>query len=376
MAQIMNRNAVLPIPTNLPLRSPASSANGHRVQRKITKRIKWGSATRTLEFRPERTDELQTHLVAMDEAPRAHDVFLAEVIATGRHTGIELDGGRKASFDEGDVLGVVFGNRYATKQFLGEVPPLSDEYHMLSQGGVCGQVISSPESFAEPTLLKPLGYLANPDGTKVNLRNFALKRASVPKDRATTILVLGSSMDAGKTTTAKRTIRGLVRAGLRVNAGKLTGTACAKDPQKMFDAGAWQVLDFTHVGFASTSQASEADLGEIADVLISNLSADSPDFIVLEIADGITQRETRLLVSYMVGQGMIDNVLLAVHDAMAAPTCLSMLADNWQLTPSLISGAATVTPLSTQELQQLSNNIPCLGRVELAEPDVVKHFSR
>ena len=340
--------------------------------RVLSRRIKWGSATRILSNRPASTASLTDNLVPMNSRPEAHDVFVAVVEKMGRHTGIELDCGRKAGFSEGDVIGVAFGHRYATRQFLGDVPPLMDRYDMLSQGGVCGRVLSAPASFKEPTVLRPLGYLANDYGQKTNLRDGAL--APVETQRAKTLIVVGSSMDAGKTTAAASTVRGLCRSGLRVNAGKLTGTACAKDPLKMNDAGADRTLDFTSAGFASTAMATRSELEAIADSLITNLSVDSPDMLVLEIADGLIQRETKMLLDYLVSENLLDHIAVAVHDAMAAPACVDLLLRNWGLSPIFVSGAATVTPLSTQELQSLVQQ-PCLSKSELSDPEVAKLFS-
>ncbi len=100
----------------------------------------------------------------------------------------------------------------------------------------------------EPTLIQPLGYLVDEAGTIVNLQ----KRCTT--ENLPTIVVVGSSMDAGKTHTVSSIAHGLAAEGLTVNAGKLTGTACAKDPNRMRDAGAARVLDFNDFGFASTSR--------------------------------------------------------------------------------------------------------------------------
>ena len=59
-------------------------------------------------------------------------------------------------------------------------------------------------------------------------------------------------MNSGKTTTAAHLIKGLVQAGLKVGAAKLTGTGAVGDIWLMQDAGANLVLDFTDTGFPST----------------------------------------------------------------------------------------------------------------------------
>ncbi len=335
--------------------------------------VHWGSLTASLPDRPARWGALRQRLVPVRRDPTAHDVLVARIAQIGRHSGIELDTGRKARFFVGDVIVGAFGNRYATKQFLGEVPKLQDTYDMLSQGGVIGRVLSAPAQFSEPTVLEPLGFLADADGVVINLRRFGLRPSPATARRVRTILMVGSSMDSGKTTMAASLIHGLAHAGCRVHAGKVTGTACVKDLNRMRDAGAARVVDFARVGFASTAGVAESELHDLAETLVSYLSLDDPDYLVLEIADGLIQRETRLLMDFFTARGLVDDVCLAVHDVMAAPAGLELLQTQWGVTPTVVSGAATASPLSTSELRSVTE-IPCLTAQELSIPSVKSMF--
>ncbi len=334
--------------------------------------IKWGSVTKILSDKPLNWREASSQLLPCDRDPQAHDVLLGYVMEMGRHTGIELDNGRKSSLYLGDLVALAFGNRYATNQYEGEVPSCQPTYHMLSQGGVCGRVVTAAYNMGEPTVIQPLGYLADDFQQVVNLRNFAPQpkhTAAQPK----IIVAVGSSMDAGKTTMASSIIHGLVQAGNRVNAGKLTGTACVKDLLSMSDAGAMEVMDFNHVGFASTFKASHSELQTICDTMISSLSEASPDYLVLEIADGIIQKETQAVISYLQARELCDHYCLAVHDALAAPACLDILRSGWGIVPTLLSGMVTISPLSTAEAAGLVS-MPCVTRDELASSGVEQFF--
>ena len=58
----------------------------------------------------------------------------------------------------------------------------------------------------------------------MNLRDFGLEPVELRDDyRPTTIAVVGTSMDSGKTQTAVYLCRGLIAAGLRVGYAKVTG---------------------------------------------------------------------------------------------------------------------------------------------------------
>src|SRR2546422_11566057 len=106
-----------------------------------------------------------------------------------------------------------------------------------------------------------MGPLAAAAGQPLHLRRFALRpprHVAAPRPRA--VLVVGASMNAGKTTTAAQLIRSLSGQGRRVAAAKITGTACRKDPGMMEDAGALRVLDFTYLGHASTANLASTEL--------------------------------------------------------------------------------------------------------------------
>lgn len=189
--------------------------------------VKWGYCTHLL--RPA-IDNDELSFAPISEAvggPRPNDVVIAEVVLLEHHKKIELHSARSATLYEGDRVGVAYGHRYATRQFEGIVPDDFDICHLLSVGGVCGRVVGKAPTMGEPTILRPIALLCDSSGARVNLRDYG--RSPVLASRVTTIVVVGSSMDSGKTTAAAGLVRGLTRCGSRVCAGKITGTGSAKD---------------------------------------------------------------------------------------------------------------------------------------------------
>lgn len=337
--------------------------------------VKHASTTRRLPSRPTTWGGVRQRLLPPTRAPRVNDVLVGRVLEIRQHTRVETDTGRHATLFPGDVVVGAFGNRYATKAYEGRVPnAASGVYHLLTTGGVLGHVVSAAEGMLEPTLIEPLGYLAAEGGGVENLGRHAL-RPLPEAPRVPTIVVVGSSMDAGKTTMLATLCYGLAAAGRRVHAGKLTGTGCLKDLHRYLDGGAAEVLDFCDAGFAATSLATPAELGEISEALITNLAAGRPDYIALEIADGLVQRETRIVLSILAGRRQVDHVLVAVHDALSIPTCIDLLERQWSLQVTAISGLVTRSPLSTAEARGLTA-LPCLTQYELAEPEVEALFQR
>ncbi len=336
-------------------------------------KIKWGSVTKLVPARPETWAQAMDCVRPLDKDPSAHDVLVGRVGEIGRHKSIERDTGRRSRFFPGDLVGLAFGHRYATQQYEGEVPPLLDRYDMLSQAGVCGRVVSAAHNMTDPTKIDPLGYLVDPSGKIVNLRHYALAKPAHQARVIPTILVFGACMDAGKTHMAASIIHGLMASGKVVHAGKLTGTACGNDLYMMRDAGAAVVLDFNNLGFASTHKATAEELEEICDTLVAQLAEGNPDFIVLEVADGIIQKETQLVMNYLAGEPVIDHYCLAIQDALSAPACLELLQNRWNIDITVLSGAVTRSSLSVMEVANLVS-VPCLSAEELARPDIHSLF--
>ena len=212
--------------------------------------IKYGFTTRTVPL------EEMARVVPMSASPRIGDLVLAEVQDLGRHTRMEIRTGVTMDLFPGDHIVGAFGNRYATDQYEGYVPTRPVEAcDLLSVGGVCGEVASKHASMVDPTRLRIVGLVSDKDNRPINQRAFGLPSHAVGDRLGTSaevILVVGSSMNSGKTTTAGTLVRALSRANFSVAAAKITGTAAGKDGRFYEACGARPVLDFTSAGYPST----------------------------------------------------------------------------------------------------------------------------
>src|SRR6266704_2896869 len=77
-------------------------------------------------------------LVLRSAFPQPGDIVLARVEKVGKNTHLELSDGRRCTLHEQDLLAVVFGNRYAPRQFEGYARANGDRCDLLSIGGLCG----------------------------------------------------------------------------------------------------------------------------------------------------------------------------------------------------------------------------------------------
>lgn len=327
-------------------------------------RIKWAYVTHAI---PE--SELAGWRTA-DVDPVVGDVGVFRVLSIGQHRRIEDRHGVPQHLFPGDLVALAFGNRYATDQYEGYVPTIFGPMHVLSLGGVCGTVGSRNERMPDPTRLEMLGYAVDAAGRTLSTRRHALPRrrpADIP--RPATIVTVGASMNSGKTTTCAMAVRGLVASGRKVVAAKLTGTGANKDLQFMRDAGADLVLDFTDCGWPSTCRLTQARLLRIARLLRARLLEERPDAIVCEIADGIFQRETALLLQSAAFRAQVDFALFAAVDALSAESGQRVLERAG--IPLLGSSGIVSSSLLGQLETERCTGLPCLNSRELAEGGIV-----
>lgn len=288
--------------------------------------------------------------------PQAGDVGVFEVIELGRHETIQSDSKRNIAIFPGDIFMACFANRYATSQFEGYVPDKPMEIvHILGAGGAIGIVKSKNQSLKdiEPTKIRLIGYCCDGTGTIINTKFLNKKR--VPFNGhlpfpTRIVLSIGSTMDSGKTTTAAFTVRGLKASGKKVAFIKFTGTSYTKDKDFVYDCGADLATDFSDMGFPSTYMCEKQELLDLYQTLLESLKAEAPDYIVMEIADGLLQRETNFLLRDKGFMSTIHSVIFSCGDSLSAFQGVKLLNDfNIQL--SAISGRFTMSPLLIEEVK-------------------------
>lgn len=291
--------------------------------------------------------------------PRIGDLLAAEVVALGKHSMVENVSGVTLNIFPGDRIIGAFGYRYATDQFEGVTPAAwGEQCDLLSIGGVCGEVVSAHSAMGAPTRLRILGAVCNDQGQPLNLRRFARTTPrGLPAGQV--ILVVGTSMNSGKTTTVGTLARSLSRAGFRVAAAKVTGTAAGKDGRFFASCGASPVIDFTHCGLPSTAMLEREELLHIYHDLLGRLAVTRPDYTIVEIADGIFQRETRMLLESPALQASVDHLFFAAGDSLGAECGVRRLsAAGWPL--RAVAGLVTASPLASREVEA-ETGVPCLS---------------
>jgi hypothetical protein len=119
-------------------------------------------------------------LLPCSDSPQPGDIALARMDSIGKNASLELPNGRRCSLHEGDLLVVVFGNRYATLQFEGYARANGEHCDLLSMGGLCGLVESKHAKAADPSKLRLLGLIGDADGRPLRLRRKAVAARTAP----------------------------------------------------------------------------------------------------------------------------------------------------------------------------------------------------
>ncbi len=309
--------------------------------------------------------------IPKDYRPQAGDVGIFQVLHIGKHINVQSESKRNCTIIEDDQIMAAFGTRYATAQFEGYVPEhVNQELHILGVGGTIGVIESMHDKYEDigPTKLQIVGLAVDKKGNVINTKKLMQKEmlgfTGAAASATKVILSLGSSMDSGKTTSAAYLVHGFKNAGLNVAYIKLTGTVYTKDCDIAWDLGADVVADFGDYGFPSTYMCDENELLSLYETLLAKILPHRPDYVVMEIADGLYQRETKMLLTNHQFIATIDGIIFSAGDGLAAVNGVQLL-NKWGVCPTLLSGLFTASPLLIKEVKE-NTNVPVFTIDELA----------
>jgi len=253
--------------------------------------------------------------------PGPGDVVLARVEEVNpAYPAMELPDGTDIILEPGMTIVGALGTRKALHGFSGRIPhPLFIGQHvqLLNKGGVIGECTAFHRNLEWPTLLTYLGTVVEGD-RPVNLRDSALPFVNQELPKVPLVFVLGTCMNSGKTTVCKTIIDGFSKRGYQINSGKVAGVACRRDLNVMKQSGSERVLSFHDFGLPSSADV--PSLVPVARSIVHHLADPEPDFIVLEMGDGI-------LGGYNVSSLFEDKELLSRRAATVI--CANDLMGTW-----------------------------------------------
>ena len=291
----------------------------------------------------------------IEKKPEVGDLVYGSVNYMGQHSTLENKQGRIHTIYDGFRAVFVYGNRYAPDAFEGFVPEdLDTKADLLSRSGIVGRMNRKNTNVLGCTKIKVLGYVCDRQGNVINTRKYRLLPfAETPgpsHSPAKMIAVVGTAMNTGKSRAAATCCWALSTMGYKVNACKVTGTASLKDILLMQDCGAANVADFSYLGQPSTYMLDEDELLKILWSLDRRYGS-SKGYWVVELADGILQRETAVLLKSEHVRNRVHKLVFCAHDALGAIGGVNILRETYGLVPDAISGLCSSSPLAIEELR-------------------------
>jgi hypothetical protein len=262
---------------------------------------------------------------------------------------IELPTGRMSHVKPGDVIAGALGHRKALFGYSGTVPTSAkpgDVLNILNLGGVVGVCDSVNPDLGKPFDCELLGqiltfpYLGERIGVPAHIAQGSLPLEDRIDARGVPVVaIVGSCMNAGKTAAACALVQQLARRGMRVAAGKATGVSLRRDVLAMEDAGARRSLVFTDLGVVTTTAETAP---RCARTLLTRLTEDRPDVVVLELGDGLLGLYgVDAILNDAEVRSCFSAVVLAANDPVAAWGGVRLLRERHEVEPTVVTGPAT-----------------------------------
>ena len=260
---------------------------------------------------------------------------------------VEMRSGRTIEVMEGHQVVGAFAQRYATLEAVGDWRDIGDDFQMdnLGGGGVFGKLTSLSPFLPALISMTYRGHVLV-HGEKVSMKDY-VPNLPVRPYTLPTVMVIGTSMSAGKTTVARIIIRQLKDMGLKVVAAKLTGSGRYRDILSMRDAGADYIFDFVDVGLPTTV-CDAAQFREALNNLLSLISVVNVDVAVIEVGASPMEPYNGDVAIAAIESSICWSVLCATDPYSAVG-----LISAYGRSPDLIAGVTTNTEAGVELAQKL-----------------------
>lgn len=305
----------------------------------------FGSLTRISNLE---TTPFEIHPIPRNQWDTA-DYVVTEVLSRpGPFSRVELKTGRLVEVLQGDQILGALGDRAATLEATGEWRQINDMLlcDLLTPAGLFARETSHSGVLAPFPELRYLGHV-KVGGRKVSMKDFAIN-GKRRKLKLPTIMVIGTSMSAGKTTAAKVVVRQLRGAGLKVIGAKLTGAGRYRDVLSMGDAGAEHIFDFVDMGLPSTVYPA-AEYRTALEPLLGHLAGLKADVMVAEVGASPLEPYNGEVAMEALGDNIAFTILCA-----SDPYAVAGLTAAFERKPDLVTGLCASTDAGIALVQKLT----------------------
>ncbi len=262
---------------------------------------------------------------------------------------VELDSGRLIEALPGDHVIGAFGKRAATLGGVGNWEAIENDGLMdaLTCAGLFGKATSISHTMPGFMKLSYKGHVVREKG-KLRMNDFVGKYPET-KLQIPVILLVGTSMSAGKTTTGRVIVHLLKCAGLNVVGAKFTGAGRFRDTLSFGDAGADHIFDFVDAGLPSTV-VPESEFIQANRNLISRIAGLNADILVAEAGASPLEPYNGALAISELKENICFTVLCA-----SDPYAVVGVQTAFNLHPDLVTGPATNTTAAISLVNKLTN---------------------
>ncbi|MEQ5792732.1 hypothetical protein J4E06_16825 [Muricauda sp. NFXS6] len=276
------------------------------------------------------------------------DYVICEILNEGGESlKIELPNGRMRGVIAGEFIVGALGERYATLEATGSWRKVADDLKMtvLTGAGLMGKLTS--RSMFMPKMIQTIykGHAVR-DGKKVTMDDFVETIPKIPFNTPI-ILFVGTSMSAGKTTSARIVTNIFKQAGYKVMGAKLTGAGRFKDILAFKDVGADEILDFVDVGLPSSICPTEV-YKEKLEQMLSRMARENADVAIVEIgASPLEPYNGDVAINAL--REHIKCTILSASD----PYAVHGLMKAFELVPDIVTGVASNTLAGVKMVKDL-----------------------
>ncbi len=276
------------------------------------------------------------------------DYVICEILNEGGESlMMELPNGRMRGVVAGEFIVGALGERFATLEATGSWKRVTDDLKMtvLTGAGLMGKLTS--KSMFIPKMIQVVykGH-AFRNEEKLTMDHFVKPTPKVPF-KTPVILFVGTSMSAGKTTSARIVTNIFKQAGYKVVGAKLTGAGRYKDILAFKDVGADMVMDFVDVGLPSSICPKEVYQDKLQQML-SKIALQDADVAVIEIgASPLEPYNGDIAINAL--REHIKCTILSASD----PYAVYGLMEAFEIVPDIVTGIASNTLAGVQMVKKL-----------------------
>ncbi|MGB5820782.1 MAG: hypothetical protein WBG90_14950 [Saonia sp.] len=260
---------------------------------------------------------------------------------------IELANGRMRGVIGGESVLGALGERFATLEATGTWRNVGDDLKMtiLTGAGLMGKLTS--KSVFLPKMMKVIysGHVMR-DEKKLTMESF-VEQVNIVPFNTPIILFVGTSMSAGKTTSARIVTNLFKRAGYKVVGAKLTGAGRFKDILAIKDVGADAVMDFVDVGLPSSICPKDKFKVKLQQ-LLSKIAQQEADVAIMEIGASPLEPYNGDMAINMIREH-IKCIILSASD----PYAVHGLMKAFDIAPDIVTGVAVNTLAGRRLVEEL-----------------------